>query len=93
MEADIDPEVLTVMARAGAGMEASARSEFDDNLARAQAGAEQLAEQRAHAQAERERAVINEPAGQAQAQAELEATGAAGHAEVDDLEIGRRNRA
>jgi len=50
MTADIDPEALTVMAEADAGMEASARGEFDANLARAQAGARQLAEQRARAQ-------------------------------------------
>ena len=47
MEADVDPEALTVMAEADAEMTAISRSEFDDNLARAQAGAEQLAAQRA----------------------------------------------
>jgi hypothetical protein len=90
MTADIDPEALTVMAEAGADMEAAARSEFDANLARAQAGAEQLAEQRARAQAERDQTVINEPTGQAEAgaQAELETANPAGYAEVGDLEIG-----
>jgi conjugative relaxase-like TrwC/TraI family protein len=87
MTADIDPEALTVMAEADADLGAAVRSEFDDNLARAQAGAEQLAEQRAHAQAERHQAAIDEPARQAEAgaQAELEAANPAGYAEADDI--------
>jgi hypothetical protein len=40
MAADLDPEALTLMASVDADMAATGRSEFDDNLARAQAGAE-----------------------------------------------------
>jgi hypothetical protein len=69
---------------------ANADSTFDDNLARAQAGAERLAEKRANDQAERDRAAVDEPVMQADAQAELEATAAIDKAEADqdaDLEI------
>jgi hypothetical protein len=88
MAADVNPEVLTVMASADADMAAINHSEFDDNLARAQAGAEQLAEQRAHAQAERDRAAIDESVSYAEAQADLQATAttdAADRAEADDV--------
>lgn len=87
LAADVDPEALTVMAAADADMTAAARSEFDDNLARAQAGAEQLAEQRAHAQAERDQAAINEPAVQAEAEAQaaLDAANPGRDAEADDI--------
>jgi len=87
MTADVDPEALTVMASADADMAAISRSEFDDNLARAQAGAEQLAAQRARDQAERDRAAIDEPVSHVEADAGLEA--AADKAEVEDagLEI------
>jgi conjugative relaxase-like TrwC/TraI family protein len=83
--ADIDPEALTVMAEADADMTA-----IRANREAAEAGAAQLAEQRAHAWAEVEQAGIDEPVGQAEAgaQAELEAAHPAGYAEVDDLEIG-----
>jgi hypothetical protein len=50
------------MASADADMAAISRSEFDDNLARARAGAEQLAAQLARNQAGRERVAIDEPA-------------------------------
>jgi hypothetical protein len=80
--ADIDPEALIVMASANADMAVISRSEIDDNLARAQAGAEQLAAQRAHNQAERDRAAIDEPVNQAETQPELEAA-----ADAVDLEI------
>jgi hypothetical protein len=88
MGADIDPEALTVMATADADL-AAADAVFDDNLARAQAGAEQLAEQRARDQAERDRSAVDEPVMRADAQAEMEA---AAQAETDadrdaDLEI------
>lgn len=73
MAADVDPEALTVMAEADADM-AAIDSRFDDNLARAQAGAEQLAAQRARDQAERDRAAVDEPVMQGDVQAELEAT-------------------
>jgi hypothetical protein len=69
---------------------ANSDSTFDDNLARAQAGAERLAEKRANDQAERDRAAVDEPVMQADAQAELEATAAIDKAEADqdaDLEI------
>jgi hypothetical protein len=90
MAADVDPDALTVMASADADMAAIDRSEFDDNLARAQAGAERLAQQRARDQAERDRAAIDEPVSYAEADARLEATTAAERAEADmdaDLEI------
>jgi hypothetical protein len=51
LEADIDPEALAVMASVEADF-----AVIDDNLVRAQAGAERLAEKRAHDQAKRERA-------------------------------------
>ena len=93
MAADIDPEALTVMAEADAELAAISNSEFDDNLARAQAGAEQLAAQRARDQAERDRAAVDEPVirAEAEAQADLEAAAVAanpaGHAETDDMEL------
>ena len=82
----------TTRARAQAEMAAISRSEFDDNLARAQAGAEQLAAQRARDQAERDRAAVDEPVirAEAETQAELEAAAAANpndHAETDDVEL------
>jgi hypothetical protein len=87
MAADVDPEALTVMASAGADMAAISRSEFDGNLARAQAGAERLAAQRAHDQAERDRAAIDEPASHAETDASLEADVAADRAEVKDADL------
>jgi hypothetical protein len=87
MAADVDPEALTVMASADATMAAISRSEFDDNLARAQAGAEQLAARRAHDQAERDRAAIDEPVSHAEVDASLEATAAADKAEADDVDL------
>jgi hypothetical protein len=87
MAADVDPEALTVMASADADMAAISRSEFDDNLARAQAGAEQLAAQRARDQAERDRAAIDEPASHAETDASLEADAAADRAEVKDADL------
>jgi hypothetical protein len=76
------------MAEADADMAAVAsHGEFDANLARAQAGAGALAEQRAHIQAERDQAVINEPAAQAEAGAQAElGTGCPEPADID-LEI------
>jgi len=62
---------------------------IDGNLARAQAGAEQLAEERAHNQAERGRAAVDEPVMHVDGRAELEAA-AIEKAEADqdaDLEI------
>jgi hypothetical protein len=85
MAADIDPEALTVMAEADADIATAGRSEFDDNLARAQAGAEQLAEQRARVQAERNQAAINEPASQAEAEAQAELDAA--NPEADDISL------
>ena len=75
------------MAAAGADMTAASRSEFDASLARAQAGAEQLAAQRAHAQAERAQAAINEPAGQAQAEAQAQLEGEKAHPEAGDMDL------
>jgi hypothetical protein len=80
--ADVDPEALTVMAEADADMTA-----IRANREAAEAGAQQLAEQRAHAQAERDQAVINEPAGQAQAQAEAQAELATATPQADDVEM------
>jgi conjugative relaxase-like TrwC/TraI family protein len=81
MAADIDPEALTVMAEADTDMIV-----IRANREAAEAAAEQLAEQRAHAQAERDQAVINEPAHQVEAgaQAELESATAA-NPEADDI--------
>jgi hypothetical protein len=65
-------------------------SAFNENLARARAGTEQLAEKRAHDQAERERAAVDEPVMQPDVQARLEADATADRAEADgdaDLEI------
>jgi hypothetical protein len=62
-----DAGALTVMAEADAEMNAISRSDFHDDLARAQAGAERFVEQRARDQAERERAAIDELIGHAQA--------------------------
>jgi hypothetical protein len=80
MGAEVDPEALTVMASIEADLTA-----IDCNLDRAQAGAEELAAQRERDQAERDRAVIDEPVirAEAEAQAELEAE----HAETDDKEL------
>jgi hypothetical protein len=85
MEADVDPEALTVMATVEADFAA-----IDDNLTRAQAGGEQLADERARNQAERDRAAVDEPVMTAGTQAELEAAAAIDKAEADqdaDLEI------
>jgi hypothetical protein len=70
-------------------MSAISRSEFDDNLVRAQAGVEQLAAQRARDQAERNRTAVDEPVtrAEAQAQAELEAAAVASKSEADDAEL------
>ena len=101
LAADVDPEALTVMAEADADMAAISHSEFDANLARDQAGAQQLAAQRERDQAERDRAAVDEPVAraeaeaqaqaQAQAQAEMEAAaataGPAERAETDDMEL------
>lgn len=91
MAADVDPEALTVMAAADADINAISRGEFDDNLARAQAGAEQLAAQRARDQAGRDRAAIDEPVirAEAEAQAELETAAAnpSDHDGVGDIEL------
>ncbi|HET6190479.1 MAG TPA: MobF family relaxase [Trebonia sp.] len=83
--ADVDPEALTVMAEADADM-----TVIRANREAAESGAAQLTEQRAHAWAEVEQAGIDEPVGQAgaEAQAELGAAHQTGYAEVDDLEIG-----
>lgn len=65
-------------------------STFDEDLARAQAGAERLAEQRARDHAGRDRAAVDEPAMHGDVQAELEADAAIEKAELDqdaDLEI------
>jgi hypothetical protein len=80
MGAEVDPEALTVMASIEADLTA-----IDCNQDRAQAGAEELAAQRERDQAERDRAVIDEPVirAEAEAQAELEAE----HAETDDKEL------
>jgi hypothetical protein len=89
IEADVDPDALTVMATVDADL-AAADPTFDDNLARAQAGAERLAEQRAHDQTERGRAAVNEPVIQTDTQAELEAAAVIAKAEADqdaDLEL------
>jgi conjugative relaxase-like TrwC/TraI family protein len=85
LAADVDPEALTIMAAADADMTAVSHSEFNADLARAQAGAEQLAEQRSHAEAQRAQAAINEPVGQAEAQAQLE--GAAANPEAGDMDL------
>lgn len=74
----VDPEALTVMAKAAADLAAASRS-----LALAHDSAEQLVEQQAHAQAERRQAAINEPTAQAEAQAELDAV----NLEADDIGI------
>jgi hypothetical protein len=87
MAADVDPGALTVMASADADMTAISCREFDDNLDRAQAGAEQLAAQRARDRAERDRAAIDEPVSYAEADASLEATATAARAEVEDADL------
>ena len=64
-------------------------STFDENLARAQVGAELMAEKRAHDQAERDRAAVDEPVMQMDTQADIEAA-ALSKAEADqdaDIEI------
>jgi hypothetical protein len=88
MGAEVDPEALTVMASIEADLTA-----IDDNLDRAQAGADELTARRGREQAERDRAAIDEPVirAETEAQAELEAAAAAAnpndHAETDDIEL------
>jgi hypothetical protein len=89
VEADVDPDALTVMARVDAELAANDTT-FDDNLARAKAGAERLAEQRARGQAERDRAAVDEPVTQATTQVELDAAAVVDKAEASqdaDLDI------
>jgi hypothetical protein len=84
LEADIDPEALTVMASVEADFTA-----IDANLARAHAGIVQRDQQRNLERAERERSAADEPVVHLAAQAELDADAAA-KAEPDqdaDLEI------
>ncbi len=66
MEADIDPDALTVMAKADADLAAIDDSTFDENLARAQADTKMLAEKRAPDHAKRDRAAVDEPVMQAE---------------------------
>jgi len=81
LEADIDPEVLIVMASVDADF-----AGIDDSLGRGRAGIKQ----RGLARAECERAAVYEPVIHADMQAELGATAAVAEAEPDhdaDLEI------
>jgi conjugative relaxase-like TrwC/TraI family protein len=85
MGAEVDPEALTVMASIEADLTA-----IDGNLARAQAGAEELAALRAQEQAERDRAAVDEPVTYAEAESDLQATATtapAGQAEADDVDL------
>jgi hypothetical protein len=85
--ADIDPGALAVMASVEADMSPTGGSEFEANLARAQAGIVQRDEQLARDRAERERAAIDEPVSYAEAQPELEAVATADRAEADDIDL------
>jgi hypothetical protein len=85
LEADIDPEALTVMASVEADF-----ASIDHNLTRVQAGIAQRDAQLALERTERERAAVDEPVAHAAAQAGQEADATAAKAEADqdaDLEI------
>jgi hypothetical protein len=85
MADDVDPEALTVMASIEADFAAihDGAAAMRADLDRAQAGAAALVEKRVRDWAEVERAGIDEPVMQADAQTQMEATAMAERAEAD----------
>ena len=86
MEANVDPDALTVMAMVDAALAAIGDSTFDANLAHAQAG--RAASREARARPGRAGpAAVDEPVMQADVQAKLEVAVAVEKAEVEDADL------